>query len=104
MRGAVVKAVEHRPSLQWNMAHRIILSHKGLDRVEAIEPHQGLELDLAAEIALHQVHVAEARNLPSLDARDYLGADDPLISIGILQRRPAAPETADHQTRIGMRT
>src|SRR3954471_23399043 len=77
------------------MADAVILAHEALDRVEAIEPHQRLELDLAAEVASHQVDMAEARNVPRLDAGNDFGADDPLILAGIVRRGPAAPETAD---------
>ena len=49
------------------MADRIILAHERLDGVEVVEPHQGLEFDLAAEVALHQVDVPKARDLPRFD-------------------------------------
>src|SRR4051794_35697975 len=104
MRGALVEPLEHLASRVWNMADAVVLAHEGLDRVEAVEPHQGLELDLIAKLALHQVDVAEARDPPRLNAGDHLAADDPLISLGIVGRGPAAPDAADHHTRIGIRT
>src|SRR6476619_388010 len=103
MSGAVVDDVDNGARLQRNVADGIILTHEGPDRVDAVEPHQGLELDLPAEVALHQVHVHEARDLPRLDARNHFVADDALIGVRVLRRGPAAPETTDHQTRIGMR-
>src|SRR5689334_7645281 len=96
MRGAVVEAVEHGARLQRHMADAVILAHELPDGVEAVEPHQRLELDLAAEVAPHQVDVAEAGYAPRLDAGDHLAADDALIGVGILRRGPSAPETADH--------
>src|SRR3954447_25431658 len=104
MGGAVVEAVEDRARFEWHVAERIILAHERADRVEAVEPHQGLELDLPVEVAAHQVDMAEARDFACFDAGDYFGADDSLIVVGILRSSPAAPETADHQTRIGIRT
>src|SRR4051794_34130336 len=104
MSGAVVEAVEHGARLKRDMADRIILAHEGLDRVKIVEPHQSLELDLAAEVASHQVDMAEARNVARLDAGNHFRSDDPFIVIGILRRSPAAPEPADHHTRIGIST
>src|SRR5205085_6574423 len=104
MGGTVVEAVEHRARFQRNMADRIILAHEGLYRFQIVEPHERLKLDLAADIAPHQVDVAEARDLPRLDVGNHFAADDPFISVGILGRGPAAPETANHQTRIGIST
>src|SRR3954454_11495850 len=103
MRRALVEPGERRPRRFGHMAHAVIFAHERLDRLDAVEPHQGLELDFIAKLALHQVDVAEARDVPSLDARDDVAADDLLISLGILRRGPPAPLPADH-TRIGMRT
>src|SRR5690348_8670498 len=104
MGGAVVEAVEHRARFERNVAERIILAHERLDRIEVVEPHQGLELDLPVEIAPHQVDVAEAGDTARLDAGDHFVADDPLIGVRVFRRGPAAPEPADHQTRMGMST
>src|SRR5437868_6768885 len=96
MSGAIIEAVEHRASLQRDMADRKIFAHERLDRVEMLEPHQSLELDFTAEVTPHQVDVAEAGDVPRLDGGNHFAADDPLISVSILRRRPAAPEPADH--------
>src|SRR5215217_6644823 len=78
------------------MTEAVILAHEGLDRLQTVEPHQSLEFDLSAVIALHQIDVAEARDLPRFNAGDHFPADDSLISVGILGRAPAAPEAANH--------
>src|SRR5262252_8793801 len=104
MGGAIVEAVEHGTSFEGHVADRIIFAHELLDGVEALKPHQSLELDLPIEVALHQIDMEEARYLPRLNARNDFRAHDALVCVGILRRGPAAPETADHQTRIGMRT
>src|SRR6476660_7939599 len=98
MGGAVVETVEHRARLERHVADRIIVAHEPLDGVDAVEPHQCLELDLAAEVALHEVDVPEARDSPRLDAGNDFVADDTLIDVGILRSSPAAPETADHRS------
>lgn len=92
----LVKAFKHGLGGLRHVAYSIILAHERPDRLHAIEPHQGLELDLAAKLALHQVDLAEARNPPRFDAGDYLATNDPLIGLGILRRRPATPKAADH--------
>src|SRR5207248_10157225 len=96
VRCALVEPLQHRAGLRWHVADAIILTDERLDCVEAIEPHQGLELDLIAEVALHQVDVAEARDPACLDSRNYFAADDPLIGISVLRRGPPAPQAADH--------
>src|SRR5262245_36038582 len=96
MRSTVVEAVEHRPSLERNMADGKVLAHERLDRLDAVEPHQGLEFDLAPEVAPHQVDVSEAGDAPRLDARDHFAANDALIGVRILRRRPPAPQPANH--------
>src|SRR3954452_23070694 len=99
MGGPVIEAVEHRARFERDMAEGIILAHEPPDRVKIVEPHQSLELDLAAEVASHQVDMAEAWNVARLDAGNHFRSDDPFIVIGILRRSPAAPEPADHHTR-----
>src|SRR3954447_24598277 len=101
---AIVKAVEYRARLRGNVADRIVFAHERLDCVDAVEPHQGLKLDLAAEVPLHEVDVPKTGDFARLDGRNNFGADDALIIVGILRSSPAAPETTDHQTRIGIRT
>src|SRR5947209_14805526 len=91
-----VESLEHCARLLRDMAEAVILAHEGLDRVKAVEPHQGLELDLLAELATHQVDVAETGDLPRLNARDHLGVHDALISLCIFARGPPAPQAADH--------
>ena len=102
--GAVIEAVEHGARLQRHVADAIVLAHERFDRIEAVEPHDGLELDLLTEVALHQIDVAKARDIPRFDAGDHLAANDPFISVGIVGRGPPAPHAADHHTRIGMST
>src|SRR5258705_12704557 len=104
MRGAFVKPLEYRPRGVGHVADGIILADERLDRLKTVEPHQRLKLDFIAGIAAHQVDVAKARDVPSLDARNYLPTDDAFISIGIPRRGPAAPNAADHHTRIGIST
>ena len=65
MGGALIEAREHGPRRGGDVADGIILADERLDRVEAVEPHQGLELDLVAEVAPHQVDMAKAGNAPA---------------------------------------
>src|SRR5918993_387747 len=104
MHRTLVETGQHGLGCSRHMADAIVFAHECLYRVEAVEPHQSLELDLIAEMALHQIDVAETRNASSLDARDHFAANDTLVSVGILRRGSPAPETADGHTRIGMRT
>jgi len=60
MRRPFVEARKHRAGLRRNVADRIVLTHEGLDRVEAIEPHQRGEFILVVQFTAHQVDVAEA--------------------------------------------
>src|SRR6476661_8229453 len=101
---AIVEGLQYRASLDRDVADGIILAHEVLDGFDAVEPHQRLELNLSADIPLHEIHVMKSGNPPCLNGRNHFGPDDPLIGVGILRRGPAAPETADHQTRIGIRT
>lgn len=69
-----------------------------------VEPRQGQEFDLLAIRAAHQVDVMKARDAPRLDAGNHVTADDPLISGGIVRRRPPAPQATSRHTRIGIST
>ena len=71
---AIIKTVENRAGLQRNMADRIVLAHERLDRLQVVEPHAGLEFDLAAKVSPHQVDVPEPRNLARFDPGDHLVA------------------------------
>src|SRR6476661_2509317 len=84
VRGAIIEAVEHRAGLLRHVADAIILAHERPDRPEAVEPHQRLELDLAAKVAFHEVDVEEAGDVPGFDAGNDFGPDDPLILASIL--------------------
>src|SRR4029079_8792078 len=104
MRGAIVEAVEDSASFQRHVADRKIFAHERPDCIQIVEPHASLKLDLATKIALHQVDVPETWNSPGFDCRNDFVAHDALVLVGILRSSPTAPETADHQTRIGIRT
>jgi len=104
MGSAVVEAREDGTGSLRDVAHRIVLADEGADRIEIVKPHQRLELDLAINFAAHQVDVAEARDAPRFDSRNYLAANDFLIGCGIGGRRPAPPQAADAHTRIGIST
>ncbi len=67
MSGALIESREDGASALGDVADYIIFANEGPDRVEIVEPHQGLELDLVAEVAAHQVDVAKAADSPSLD-------------------------------------
>src|SRR3954453_3229712 len=97
MGGALVEALEDGARRSRYVAEAVILADEGLDRLQAVEPHQSLKLDLAFQVAFHQVDVSNAGDLPRLDPRDHLAANDSLISAGILRQRPSAPDPADHR-------
>src|SRR3546814_9684138 len=103
MDGMFVEAGKHGPGGRGDVAGGVILSHEGADAVQAVEPHQSLELDLIADFAPHQVDVAEPRDAACFYAGYAFPAADPLIGRGAFWTGPAAPQPADHQDRKSTR-
>jgi hypothetical protein len=94
--GMAVEPAEHRPRRCRDMAHRIILAHEVAHGLGAVEPHEGGELDLIAQLSAHQVDLPEAGDLPRLDVGDHLTMHDALVGIGVFLAGPPPPNPADH--------
>src|SRR5215204_4748534 len=100
MRRPLVEAGQHGLSCSRHMAGAIVFAHECLDCVEAVEPHQSLELYLIAEVTLHQIDVAETRNAPRLDAWNHFATDNPFVSVSILASGPSPPKPANHDALL----
>ena len=104
MDSAFIESFEHRTGGGGDVADGVILADKALDRVDTLEPHQGLELDLGTKIAAHQVDVTEAWYFARFDPGNNLAANNRFICGSVGRRRPSAPSPTDCHTRIGIST
>src|SRR6516165_11213265 len=97
VRCALVEVRERRLGLCGYVRRLVVVSHEGLDRVQAVEPHQGHELHVALALAADQVDGAEPGNPPRLDIGDDLLTHDALVGVSVLVGGPASPQAADHE-------
>ena len=67
VRCALVEVREYRLGLCGYVRRLVVVSHEDLDRVQAVEPHQGHELHVVLAFAAGQVDGAEPRDAPGLD-------------------------------------
>ena len=86
--GAFVETLEDGAGGRRHVADGVVFADEGYDRVEAVEPHERLKLDLVADLAAHQVNASKTGDLPRLDAGDHL-----IILGEVTDGAPPAPGT-----------
>src|SRR5216683_4495818 len=100
VRRAPVEVGEHRLCLRRHVCSFVVLAHEPLHAVEGVEPHEGHELNVVVSLAPDQVDGAEPWNAPRFDVRDHFAPHDALVCVSVVLRRPASPQTADHEPEL----
>jgi hypothetical protein len=86
-----------------NMRDFVVLSHEVADVVYRIESDDRRELHLVPEGTAEEVSAAEAGDLPGGDPGEYLRGHDPLMGVGVFDRRPSVPDSTDHASPLRVR-
>jgi hypothetical protein len=96
MRRTLVESEQELARLGRDHGALIILTCKGADRQERIEPHDGDEFYLLAGLPPQQVDSLKPTDSPGYDPGKNLCLEQRFIGAGVLGRGPAPLDAADH--------